>query len=195
MLQDNSFPGCKQGEPLNRCIDQKWLMSLAPRDLNECCEIMGYVKQSDMGIEQSPKGIPAPVEEYFQEALRSKAVSAWNACGCMLRLTLEETVSDIERETSEQAASRQDQNLQSRLRALFEDGTLSEDLKPMADCIRLDGNDAAHGRKLIKDDAETLLDFVRLLLTRVYSYRADLKSAEERRRARRSRTHGEQTAR
>ena len=172
-------------------IDQGWLMSLAPRNLNECCDIEGYVKQSDMDVEEPPRGTPGPVDEYFREAVRCRAVSAWNGCGCMLRAALEEAVGDLERETSADGRSRQDENLKSRLNTLLENGTIPRDLQPMADCIRLDGNDAVHGRKLTEEDAETLLDFVRLLLTRVYSYREDLEAAEERRRARRKRTHTE----
>ena len=174
----------KEGDA--RHIWEGWLMSFDGRNLEDLCEIDGYIKQSDMGLEETPKGVPAEVEALFQEALRCRSVSAWNACGGMLRATLEKTVADMEARKEEGKRGRGGGTLHARLEALFERGELRKQIQPLVDNIRLDGNDAMHTGGLGRGDAEATLDFTRILLEEVYTLPANLAAAVERRETRRN---------
>jgi hypothetical protein len=55
----------------------------------------------------------------------------------------------------------------------------------LSDCIREDGNDAAHRGALGKPDAEDIQDFTVALLERMYTEPERLKLAEKRRQERR----------
>ncbi len=82
--------------------------------------------------------------------------------------------------------SRVRRDLGLRLPWLFENGKLPPDLKTLAECIREDGNDAAHSGALTKDDALDLMEFAEAVLERLFTEPEKLRQAEIRRVARRA---------
>ena len=112
----------------------------------------------------------------------------FNAAGAMFRLVLDLTSKILlpEPEADEHQPNAQQRNiLYFRLSWLFDTGKLPTDLRTIADCVRQDGNDAAHDGSLAKMDAEDLLDFTSAMLSRVFSEPARIAAAEARRKARR----------
>jgi Domain of unknown function (DUF4145) len=76
-------------------------------------------------------------------------------------------------------------NLGPRLEWLFENNKLPAEIAGLSNCIREDGNDAAHRGALGKVDAEELQDFTFALLKRMFTDPESLKLAEQRRQERR----------
>jgi hypothetical protein len=76
-------------------------------------------------------------------------------------------------------------NLGLRLPWLLDNHVLPEALRDLSTCIKDDGNDGAHDGSLSKEDAEDVLDFTFALLERLYTEPARLRTANERRIARR----------
>ena len=62
-----------------------------------------------------------------------------------------------------------EKNLSKRIDWLFRGEYITEGLKDLSNCIRKDGNDAAHEANLGKVDVEDLCDFTTLLLKQLYT--------------------------
>jgi hypothetical protein len=83
-------------------------------------------------------------------------------------------------------ARRVKRDLGLRLPWLLQQGLLPKDLSELADCIREDGNDAAHQGTLLEDDTQDIHDFTLELLRHLYTAPGRLRLAAERRASRRS---------
>jgi hypothetical protein len=156
------------------------------QSLNEHFNITGYVSLKDRVTVDAPQYLPANIEDAFNEAATCLSVQCWNASAAMLRLCIDlATKPMLPVEEVEGLNRRTRRDLGLRLPWLFDTGRLPGDLRELAKCIREDGNDGAHDGTLIKEDAEDLLDFSKVLLDRIFTEAERLRIAQERREARR----------
>ena len=81
--------------------------------------------------------------------------------------------------------SRERRDLGLRLQWLFDNGSLPENLRELAKCIREDANEGAHRGTLTKDDSEDVQDFTIKLLERLVTEPKELELAQKRRDERR----------
>jgi hypothetical protein len=157
--------------------------------------VVGFIKIGrfitirDSHASDPPELVPDHIAAVFREGSASYAGNCYNAAGSMFRLCLDMVTKSLLPDEGQLPApsSRQRKVLFDRLAWLFEQGRIPKDLEAIADCVRDDGNDAAHDGTLTKEDSEDLLDFTVALLERVYTEPGRLAEAARRRDLRRGR--------
>ena len=158
--------------------------------INDKFRVRGYVNIKNLATTAPPDHLPEDVARAFNEAATSVAVECWNAAGAMFRACVDLTTRPMlpplpEGEVPPIPPWKVRRDLGLRLAWLFDNNHLPESLRDLSQCIREDGNDAAHQVSLRKEDAEDMEDFVIALLTRIFTEPAQLRLAEERRKKRR----------
>lgn len=156
---------------------------------NTAYTVERYIALSDMISNDIPENLDPLLEKIFREGATCKSVKCFNAAGTMFRLCVDLATRKLlppPDQESEGLTAKARRDLGLRLPWLFNKGLLSPDLKPLSDCIREDGNDAAHQGTLTESDAEDLQDFAFELLNRIYSEPKRLELAKQRREARRN---------
>lgn len=147
-----------------------------------------FVSVANQNTIEPPDHLPANVKACFMEGASAFAIGAWNAASAMFRLTLDLATKGLlpQLDAAEGGPNRdQRKKLFDRLAWLFQTGRLPLGLQELADCVREDGNDAAHDGTLTKSDAEDIIDFSVAILERVYTEPARLANAQLRRKERR----------
>ncbi len=155
---------------------------------NNYLDVNGYVSLKDKATAAPPEHVPDDIAAVFREGATCFAVGCYNAAGTMFRLCVDLATRSMLPAPEEEAPGLNAtirRNLGLRLPWLFDNGRLPLDLKALSSCIKDDGNDGAHAGTLKREDAEDLLDFTTALLERIYTEPQRLRSAEERRAARR----------
>lgn len=152
----------------------------------------GYVTLVDQSIPDVPAHLPLEVETAYKEGLICMSVKCANAAGAMFRLSLDlatkQLLNELKSNGSVEGVPRNAQDrLADRIVWLIENGHVPQRLKPLADEVRLTGNDGAHDGSLTMDDAFDLRDFSEAYLEEMFTVRGRLATAEARRRARRER--------
>lgn len=146
----------------------------------------GVISLKDRVSEKPPEFVPNDIESVFNEGATCLAVGCNNAAGTMFRLCIDLVTKDmLPKEEVEGLNHRTKRDLGLRLPWLFDNRYLPEALRELSLCVKDDGNDGAHAGTLVKQDAEDLLDFSRILLERIYTEPERLKLAQERRNKRR----------
>jgi hypothetical protein len=154
--------------------------------INDFADIEGYVGLRDLLTQKPPEHIPPEIKAAFEEAATCISVECWNAAGAMFRMCVDLATRPMLPEGETPGLNKKTRReLGLRLPWLFDNGKLPGDLRELSNCIREDGNDAAHAGTLGKDDAEDLLDFTQALLERIYTEPKRLELAKERRAERR----------
>lgn len=154
--------------------------------LNNYVRNEGYINVKDVVTVQPPEHLPQNIEKVFREGATCLAVGCNNGAGTMFRLCIDLATKGMLPENDEQGLNKRiRRDLGLRLPWLLDHQLLPESLRELSKCVREDGNDGAHQGTLIKEDAEDLLDFTRMLLERVYTEPKRLELAEERRKKRR----------
>lgn len=154
--------------------------------LNNFFRIESYISLRDYVKNKPPEFLPENIRNAFNEGATCVAVHCWNAASAMFRKCVDlATRPLLPMEEVEGLSKKQRRDLGLRLQWLFDNQKLAQDLRELSHCIREDGNDGAHAGDLVKADAEDLLDFTTMLLSRMYSEPQRLKLAQERRTARR----------
>jgi len=160
-----------------------------PGNINDYFEPDGYISLKHVGATEPPDHVPPDLAKIFKEATKCVAVQCWNAGGAMFRLCVDMATEQLlPKEDVEGLTAFIRKNLGPRLEWLFENNKLPAEIAGLSDCIREDGNDAAHRGALGKGDAEDLLDFTVALLERLFTEPERLKLAELRRQERRKPT-------
>jgi hypothetical protein len=155
-------------------------------NINKYFRLDGYISLKDEGATEPPDHVPPDLGKIFEEATKCVAVGCWNAAGAMFRLCVDMATEQLlPKEDVEGLTAFIRKNLGPRLDWLFEANLLPLEIDGLSDCIREDGNDAAHRGALGKKDAEDLLDFTVALLERMFTVPERLKLAELRRQERR----------
>lgn len=145
----------------------------------------GFVSTKDLSNLPIPDFLPHQIIQVFGEGNLCLDVGCFNAAGVMYR-----TAIDLATKTlipAEGAPKNTRYSLGNRLTWLFEQSRLPKELATLAECIKQDGNDAAHDASLSVIDAKDLHEFTFELLRRLYTEPERLRLAEERRNARHSR--------
>jgi hypothetical protein len=162
-----------------------------PGNINNYFGLDGYISLKDEGATKPPDHVPPDLAKIFEEATKCVAVQCWNAAGAMFRLCVDMATEQLlPTENVEGLTAFIRKNLGPRLEWLFENNKLPAEIAGLSDCIREDGNDAAHRGALGKEDAEDLLDFTVALLERMFTEPERLKLAELRRQERRKPSGG-----
>lgn len=154
--------------------------------LNQILTVTGFVSLRDNSAQKPPADTPEIIEKIFREGAESVAGNCPNAASAMFRLCLDITSKSLLPDDEAEGLTKEVRGkLWKRLDWLFTHGHLPLDIQPLADSIRLDGNDAAHDGTLNMDDANDLLDFTMLFLERVFTEPARVEEAKRRRELRR----------
>jgi hypothetical protein len=104
----------------------------------------------------------------------------------MFRLCIDLGTSKLLPETDEPGLNAKvRRSLGLRLKWLLETKRLPETLSELSAAVKEDGDDGAHEGTLDEKDADDLLDFAMILLTRMYTDHKKLELAKERRTERR----------
>jgi hypothetical protein len=112
-----------------------------------------------------PEYLPNGLQRFYSQARDCLRRDAYDASGAMARKTLDVSTQQL---TADLPGRLDTINL--RVDALGAAGRITEDLRAWAHEIRLDGNDASHDEEpFTKEDATSLLDFLELYLTYVYT--------------------------
>jgi hypothetical protein len=154
--------------------------------INDSYDIVSFVNIANLAVVPPPDHVPQDVAEVFREGATCHNVRCYNAAGAMFRLVLDLATKNLLPAPSLAGgpSSAQRKKLFDRLEWLFDQQLLPGSLRGLADCVRQDGNDAAHDGSLAKADSEDLLDFSLVLLERVYTEPARVTLAQERRQQR-----------
>jgi hypothetical protein len=154
--------------------------------VNSFLGITGFISVKDVGARPVPDHVPEPVQAIFAEGSSALAIGCPNAAGCMFRTAIDLATTPLLPPNDQPEPNRRvRRDLGLRLPWLFESQRIPGDLKPLAECVREDGNDAAHRGTLSKVDAEDLYDFAYELLRRLYTEPERIRLARERRDKRR----------
>lgn len=149
--------------------------------VNSMMNVDRYINLLHNAKIKPPQYTPKNIEAAFCEAATCLAVECWNAAGTMFRQCVDlATKSFLPQEEVPNLNNSQRRNLGSRLKWLFENNHLSSKLRDLSDCIREDGNEAAHVGNLKEEDARNLLEFTTALLEDLYTVPEKLKLAKER---------------
>jgi hypothetical protein len=156
--------------------------------INSFFNVIGFVSIKDNAVIIPPEHVPDDIADIFREGSACLSLSCYNAAGSMFRLALDMTTKSLLPPEGEEGGPNRAQRtrLFDRLNWLFDSHTLPLALREIADCVREDGNDAAHDGTLAKADAEDLVDFLRVVLERVYTEPQRVEEAKARRLERRS---------
>ncbi len=156
--------------------------------VNDAFKTIRPITSRDIGGAPAPELVPEAIAKVFLEGTASYAAGCFNAAGAMFRLVLDITTKSLLPTDGEEPQPNRDQRMRlaPRLEFLFHTGKLPRNLEPLAECVRQDGNDAAHDGTLTAVEAADLLDFTTALLERVYTEPGRLKAAWDRRDARRA---------
>ncbi len=154
--------------------------------VNNCFSVERYVSLSDSHSISPPEHLPADIESAFIEAARCHSIGCYNAAATMFRLCVDHA-SRAKLPAEEITGLTQNirRSLGLRLKWLFENGKLPNELRDLSVCIKEDGNDGAHAGILKKEDTDDILDFTFELLERLYTEPKRLELAKARREERR----------
>lgn len=177
----------------------EWLMherirELGPAGLKEKGSIdsimknEGHVTAADFAAFATPEHVPEDLAGIFHEGAKCIAVGCWNAAGAMFRLCIDKATRPLLPDAADGGGpnARTRDRLGPRIDWLVENNRLAPELHELADCVREDGNDAVHAGTLTSAEAHDLADFTIALLDRIYTARARIKAAKDRRDVRRA---------
>lgn len=157
------------------------------KSLNSFVDVERFISLRDRSVHSPPEHVPPEIASAFEQGATCISVECWDAAGAMFRKGLDlATAPLLPSDEADGPNSKTRRDLGLRLPWLFNNGKLSADLKGLANCIREDGNDAAHSQTLSEEDALDLLEFTRALLERLYTEPGKLRAAETRREERRA---------
>lgn len=167
-------------------IKQKDSLTNFNQSINNIVNIETFVSLRDQISIEIPQHLPENIKSPFQEGVTCFAVKCFNASSTMFRKCIDlATRAFLPEADIEGLKFKQRQDLGLRLKWLFDNKKLPEDLRELSSCIREDGNDGAHNDELEKEEANDLLDFTTSLLERIYTEPTKLKLAKDRRDKRR----------
>lgn len=157
--------------------------------LNKAFDVDRFMSVRDEWREPPPAHLPENIELAFTEGAACLSTGCVNAAAAMFRLSIDLATKPLLPDPADavrlQPNARQRRDLGLRLPWLFDNGLLPEGLRPLAACVREDGNDGAHAGTLSKEDADDLLDFTKAILERLITEPKKLEIAEARRAERR----------
>ncbi len=144
-----------------------------------------------------PEYTPVEIAAIFREATTCMAMGCFDASGAMFRKVLDAATRSLlppqpaneSKDHPNFVAWKRRKDLALRLEWLFENDKLPKNLLELADCVREDGNDAAHASiGLSEAEARDLEDFTVVLLESVFTLPGQVEVNKARRQARRSET-------
>jgi hypothetical protein len=149
--------------------------------------VIGEVARPRGSAIACPDHTPADLKMIFDEAAECISIGAWNAASAMFRKIVDQISKDkMVAGPAQPPDNRTRYNLKPRLEWLFANNMLPQEVAPLANAIREDGNDGVHNAPLGRDDALDVQDFTVELLERLYTMPGRLLEAEARRAARRA---------
>ena len=143
----------------------------------------------DRSVNEPPDHLPKNIERVMREGNKCLSAQCYNAAGAMFRLALDLATKGLLSADGQPSATVR-RNLGLRLPWLFENGYLPRDLRPLAECVQQDGNDAAHDGTITEVEANDVHDFSCELLRQLFTEPERIKIAERRRIERRQNSSG-----
>ena len=127
----------------------------------------------------APDHVPNPLAKNFIEALTNLQGDRFTSAGIMFRKVLETS-------TKQLAPGTDGDNLKKRISKLVTDGKIAAEMGELADCIRDEGNVAAHEEEFDQESAEQIHEFTYLYLTYVYTLPHRIQDANAKRKAKKA---------
>ena len=155
-------------------------------DIEPTFEFDRLVDVADAQARPSPTDLPPDIEQAFLEGARCLAVGCPNASAAMFRLCLDVATKSMLPTDATEPDKHTRRNLAPRLRWLFDNKLLPEDLRGLSAAVKDQGDDGAHDGNLDQHDVEDIYDFAFALLERLYTHPARLAAALKRREERRA---------
>ena len=152
-------------------------------DLEPRFNSAGFLNWASVNAKPCPDDVPADIEAAFKEGTACLAVHCPNAAGATFRLCLDlATKNLLPAVDSENGPSKHERrNLAPRLRWLFDNSKLPEDMRDLSRAVKDNGDDGAHEGILNEHDAEDIYDFAFALLERLFTLPARIQAAQRRR--------------
>lgn len=144
------------------------------------------------GAEACPAHVDADIRLIFDEAAKCLSISCYQAAGSMFRKVLDVATRKMlpaqpdpeDKSHPDYIAWKVRKDLRLRLDWLLQNGKLNAALEPIMDCVREDGNDAAHDNIGVTE-AQDLQDFTVVFLETVYTVPGQIRENQSRRAERR----------
>ena len=146
--------------------------------------IRGVVTPADLKVGPPPDFLPKKINNIFTEGAKCLSVGCYNAAATMFRLCLDIATKELLPPEGQEPGNRVRRSLGFRMEWLFDNQSLPEAMKDLAECVKEDGNDGAHEGLLDKTSAIDLMEFTYILLERLYTEKVRLEEAKIRRQKR-----------
>ncbi len=168
-------------EDVREVLSRKTLEQF-PMDLDQCFDVTGFICPKDLASVAPPDHVPDDIATAFREGATCCNVECWNAAAAMFRLCIDlATKAKLLKKDEANIPRHKREKLGPRLKWLFANNVLPDDLEELSTCIHEDRNDGT----LEKADALALRDFATALLDRIYTQPERLRLAKVWRKERR----------
>ena len=127
-------------------------------------------------VPSAPEHVPDDLAGHYVEALYNLQSKRFTSAGMMFRKVLEMATKRLAPATEK---GTQKQSLKQRIGKLEEAGKITHELRELADCIRDDGNEAAHEEDFDDETASRLQVFTYLFLTYTFTLPESVRIAQE----------------
>lgn len=166
--------------------------------VNLFCDRFNVQEPKFNNVAKCPEFVPEQIKQIFDEAAMCRALACHSASGAMYRKVLDQaTRTLVDVKPGEQAADgagiawKQFKDLRLRLDWLIAQGKLPLGVDQLVDCVREDGNDAAHALETIGGEgAADLEEFSTTILEHLFTTPGKISRNKERRDDRRSENAG-----
>lgn len=153
-----------------------------PRAVNSIVSIERHINIKDHSSDSPPEHLPKRIEAVFREGSTCLSLGCFNAAGTMFRLCLDLATKPMLPDPSKEGPNEHEGKfLGARIKWLFKNKVLPENLADLSTSIKDDGNDGAHAGNLREKDARDILDFTFALLERIYTEPKKIEMAKQRR--------------
>ena len=188
--------GCFEGSTfdvqLNRSLPESQ-RELAGLIISKFCVKIEVQKPKFQNVAECPEFVPESVKEIFDEGATCRALGCYSASGAMFRKVIDQatrTLVDAKPgETNSDGSTiswKEFKDLRLRLNWLISNDKLPNGMDQLVECVREDGNDAAHALESIgSEGASDLEDFSKAILEFLFTMPGKISRNIDRRAGRR----------
>ncbi len=161
---------------------------------NMFCDQIELQRPKFNNVAECPQFVPDAIKNIFEEATTSRAFGCFSASGAMFRKVIDQATRTLvdakpgqEAQGGNQISWKEFKDLRLRLNWLIAKGQLPNGMDQLVECIREDGNDAAHALESIgQDGAIDLEDFSKAILEFLFTMPGKISRNIQRRTERRT---------
>lgn len=175
-----------------RSIGMTSFADLAGKFVNSQYMLVEFVFVAS-GAAKCPDHVPEHLKTIFDEAAKCLAIGCFSAAGTMFRKAIDVATremlptqpADDDKNHPDFIAWKVRKDLRLRLNWLLANGRVTKDISEVIDCVREDGNDAAHDL-IGPDEALDLMEFTTVFFESLFTLPGQIEANRARRQARRN---------